>query len=258
MQPAPTASPSPDASDPFGDAVQLVYVRSPSWLATRAEMELLERAGPAAPWRRAAGPWPVVLGRGGLGVGPCARLAALDSAATSISRPKWEEQCTELLGVLMASSKSALPSECAKDPAAHGQTAHNSVISQPMDLLAVRAKLTSGDYKSAEAFHADVAVAISNRYDRSALDAQLPTSLSAPHGKHEGDGRSPVGLFAITSAFGLAAIAPDGLDLEYLALRPTHQAVDDITHPLYNHIVDVRVTPQSWSSAEEMFTYKEE
>lgn len=63
-----------------------------------------------------------------------------------------------------------------------------------------------------------------------------------PHGgprKHEGDGRSPAGIFAITEAFGYAAAADTGLS--YHPMRDSDYCVDVVDSPLYNRIVDARI-----------------
>ena len=56
--------------------------------------------------------------------------------------------------------------------------------------------------------------------------------------KHEGDGRSPAGVFAIGSAFGYAASEPTALP--YLPLNADEYCVDVSGSPLYNRIVDAR------------------
>jgi len=53
--------------------------------------------------------------------------------------------------------------------------------------------------------------------------------------KHEGDGRSPAGVFAIGTAFGYAAA--ENLALPYRALAADDYCVDVSSSPLYNRIV---------------------
>ena len=57
--------------------------------------------------------------------------------------------------------------------------------------------------------------------------------------KHEGDGRSPAGVFAIGEAFGYAQHADTGL--AYTPMHATSYCVDVSGSPLYNRIVDARV-----------------
>jgi D-alanyl-D-alanine dipeptidase len=70
--------------------------------------------------------------------------------------------------------------------------------------------------------------------------------------KHEGDGRSPEGVFAIGPAFGFAPEAKD-LALPYVALQPTTECVDDVHSTHYNAVVDRATVPAvDWTSSEKM------
>jgi L,D-peptidoglycan transpeptidase YkuD (ErfK/YbiS/YcfS/YnhG family) len=64
-----------------------------------------------------------------------------------------------------------------------------------------------------------------------------PRPRTAP-AKHEGDGRSPAGVFAIGGAFGYAEHADTALD--YKAMQASHYCMDVSGSPLYNRIVDAR------------------
>lgn len=73
--------------------------------------------------------------------------------------------------------------------------------------------------------------------------------------KQEGDGRSPVGVFALTGLFGKLPHGwqPDqGRHLPYQTVHAALKAVDDPCSRHYNQIVDIRQTPADWQSAEEM------
>jgi L,D-peptidoglycan transpeptidase YkuD (ErfK/YbiS/YcfS/YnhG family) len=70
--------------------------------------------------------------------------------------------------------------------------------------------------------------------------------------KHEGDGRSPAGVFALGSAFGYAAAPLRGLKMPYLALTPSIECVDDPGSQHYNRIVDRSGTTVDWKSSEHM------
>lgn len=56
--------------------------------------------------------------------------------------------------------------------------------------------------------------------------------------KHEGDGRSPAGVFGIGDAFGYAEHADTALP--YDAMQASHYCMDVSGSPLYNRIVDAR------------------
>ena len=74
--------------------------------------------------------------------------------------------------------------------------------------------------------------------------------------KHEGDGRSPAGLFALGTAFGDTKAPIPGLKLPYLELTPSIECVDDPSSAHYNRIVDRdSLTPAGkpdWHSSEHM------
>lgn len=70
--------------------------------------------------------------------------------------------------------------------------------------------------------------------------------------KREGDGRSPAGVFPLTTAFGFADAVP-GLRLPYTALLPQTECVDDPASRAYNTVVDrAAVARVDWGSAERM------
>ncbi|MDB4892537.1 MAG: putative rane protein [Gemmatimonadetes bacterium] len=84
-------------------------------------------------------------------------------------------------------------------------------------------------------------------------DEALASSVSQPI-KHEGDGRSPAGLFPLDTAFGFA---PQGelswMRLPYAALQPGSDCVDDEASAYYNTVVDrAAVAKIDWNSAEHM------
>jgi L,D-peptidoglycan transpeptidase YkuD (ErfK/YbiS/YcfS/YnhG family) len=64
-----------------------------------------------------------------------------------------------------------------------------------------------------------------------------PAQSNGPQ-KHEGDGRSPAGVFTLGKAFGYAATA--ATKMPYLALSDSDYCIDSGTSPLYNQIVDTR------------------
>jgi len=69
--------------------------------------------------------------------------------------------------------------------------------------------------------------------------------------KHEGDGRSPAGVFGISHTFGFAPKITSG-DF-YLPLTPTTECVDDVQSTHYNTIVDRMHTKDvDWNSSEKM------
>jgi len=80
-----------------------------------------------------------------------------------------------------------------------------------------------------------------------------PVNLPGPV-KHEGDGKSPAGIFRLSSAFGLAAPSKmKSVHLPYVQLTGSIECVDDVKSTNYNAIVDrAKFATADWSSSEKM------
>lgn len=72
--------------------------------------------------------------------------------------------------------------------------------------------------------------------------------------KREGDGRSPAGSFALSTAFGVAERAPDGShDFPFLHTLSSSYCVEDQRSKLYNRIIDANDVPKStWEKWSEL------
>src|SRR5205085_9295226 len=72
--------------------------------------------------------------------------------------------------------------------------------------------------------------------------------------KHEGDGKSPAGVFPLDTAFGFAPVdSMSALRLPYVTLQPGSDCVDDEQSSHYNTVVDRATVPRiDWNSAEHM------
>lgn len=72
--------------------------------------------------------------------------------------------------------------------------------------------------------------------------------------KHEGDGKSPAGIFPLDTAFGFGPVTElPQLELPYVQLQPATDCVDDTASVHYNTVVDRgAVSSVDWSSAEHM------
>lgn len=68
--------------------------------------------------------------------------------------------------------------------------------------------------------------------------------------KREGDKKTPAGIFEIGTAFGFDEI---DLKMDYLKLKPSHEAVDDPESRYYNTIQDRELVVCDWISAEMMY-----
>ncbi len=70
--------------------------------------------------------------------------------------------------------------------------------------------------------------------------------------KREGDGKSPAGVFDLTSAFGANA-KPEFVKLPYTRLADSTECVDDVNSASYNRIVDrFKIGNFDWQSSEKM------
>lgn len=70
--------------------------------------------------------------------------------------------------------------------------------------------------------------------------------------KHEGDGRSPAGLFRLGTLFGYAPEKPAAWSMPYRPLTPATECVDDRASTHYNLIVDCTDVTPDWNSSEHM------
>ena len=69
--------------------------------------------------------------------------------------------------------------------------------------------------------------------------------------KHEGDGKSPAGVFGIPNTFGFAPSL--GTSAIYIPLTPTTECVDDASSGHYTQIVDrLKIRDVDWNSSEKM------
>jgi L,D-peptidoglycan transpeptidase YkuD (ErfK/YbiS/YcfS/YnhG family) len=153
--PAPPFTPAP-----YSKSLQAVVVTTKDWPAVPGEAQLFERKKPGSKWKKLGEPFPVVVGRSGLG---------------------WGDGLNEL-------------------PAA---------------------------------------------VDKSML-------------KVEGDGKSPAGIFALTSTFGSSG-KPDYARLPFTRLEEFTECVDDTKSTHYNKIVDrMQVGNFDWKSSEKMLAVGEQ
>jgi L,D-peptidoglycan transpeptidase YkuD (ErfK/YbiS/YcfS/YnhG family) len=89
-----------------------------------------------------------------------------------------------------------------------------------------------------------------------ALGVEMPDKRSMkdivePY-KHEGDGKSPIGIFPLTSVFGTIE-KPEFAKLPYTRLEEFTECVDDEKSSFYNTIVDrMKVGNFDWKSSEKM------
>jgi len=81
---------------------------------------------------------------------------------------------------------------------------------------------------------------------------QMPQPTGFPI-KHEGDGRSPAGVFRIPFAFGYPpASEATNVRLPYIPVTETLAGVDDVNSKYYNQVVDASTVTKDWDSNETM------
>lgn len=69
----------------------------------------------------------------------------------------------------------------------------------------------------------------------------------------EGDGKTPVGVFRFTKAFGI--LENPGAKMEYIQVNKNHYWVDDSGSNYYNQFVSTEEVAPDWSSAEHIMDY---
>jgi zinc D-Ala-D-Ala dipeptidase len=87
---------------------------------------------------------------------------------------------------------------------------------------------------------------------------ELPSDTTNSSTKVEGDGKSPAGIFSLTSAFGSTA-KPAFIKLPFTRLEQWTECVDDEKSSHYNRIVDrMKVGNFDWKSSEKMLEIGEQ
>ena len=75
-------------------------------------------------------------------------------------------------------------------------------------------------------------------------------------GKHrEGDGKTPVGVFSFTDAFGI--LKNPGTKIPYIQVDKNHYWIDDAKSEYYNQFIDSEEVIKDWNSAEHICEYGE-
>jgi L,D-peptidoglycan transpeptidase YkuD (ErfK/YbiS/YcfS/YnhG family) len=72
--------------------------------------------------------------------------------------------------------------------------------------------------------------------------------------EREGDGKTPIGIFTFTKAFGILP-NPGITSMPYLQVDETHHWVDDPESKFYNQCVSTRDVEPDWNSTEHLYKY---
>jgi L,D-peptidoglycan transpeptidase YkuD (ErfK/YbiS/YcfS/YnhG family) len=78
-----------------------------------------------------------------------------------------------------------------------------------------------------------------------------PTGRGGPL-KHEGDGRSPAGVFELGVAHGYAAASVEALSIPYRMTSAADRCIDDPASHHYNQVVSTTQIESDWQSSERM------
>ena len=70
--------------------------------------------------------------------------------------------------------------------------------------------------------------------------------------KHEGDGRTPAGVFSVGTIFGYAPDKPAAWAMPYRPLTPATECVDDSDSKYYNQLIERTGVTPGWKSSEHM------
>lgn len=73
--------------------------------------------------------------------------------------------------------------------------------------------------------------------------------------RKEGDGKTPIGLFCFTKAFGI--LENPGTKVDYVQVDESHYWIDDGGSQYYNQFVSIDEVEQDWESAEHICEYGE-
>lgn len=76
-----------------------------------------------------------------------------------------------------------------------------------------------------------------------------PADLNTGKLKHEGDGKSPAGIFKLNRLFSYGEMEAR---MDHIEADSTLFCVDDVNSAYYNQLVNTRDTEKDWNSAEEM------
>jgi D-alanyl-D-alanine dipeptidase len=86
-----------------------------------------------------------------------------------------------------------------------------------------------------------------------AWDVHFITNQQDANAKHEGDGKTPVGIYEVGPMFGFDATTKNKTD--YFPLDDNSVCVDDVKSAYYNQLIDSAKVPQKdWNSGEQMHT----
>lgn len=246
----------------FDRSLQAIVVTTDGWEQSTGTAKLFERKNARAKWKATGDTFPIVLGRGGLGgtdgfvrsekesstLGPiflkyCEALRRKDDAA--------------LMQIYSVETIRYLRNEMKVE---HVRSLSKFLEDDRSDWCSASDEFFDGDKATATLYASTYPNGIKVSFVKENGEWKL-TNRSPDFkeqakqnnlDKMEGDGRSPAGLFPLTTSFGSSS-KPNSVELPYTKLDEFTECVDDPQSSFYNRIVNrMQVGNFDWKSSEKM------
>ena len=250
----------PTVKIPFSESLQAVIVSTAGPSAIQGKARLYERSSAKASWKSVSDEFPVVVGRNGMAWGEdSAQLSAQNEAPTL--NPIFIRYCAAWENkdeaTLRRFYSSATIKDFAKQMKDEGIKSLSEFLSEdlsPRESCRALNEYISGKLATAEirtkGYPMGLRIVFVKENGEWKMTNKEPEALHPR--KKEGDGKSPSGLFPLTTSFGRADKAA-GISLPYTKLGEYTECVDDVNSFHYNKIVDrLQVGNFDWKSSEKM------
>ncbi len=255
----------PAVKIPFAESLQAVVVQTKDWSATSGNAQIFERSGTRGSWKAVGEPFPIVVGRNGLGWAIESAPENLVNSAQTL-RPTFVRYCSALANrnsneLRKLFSRSAL-ADFERVMAEDGTTDLAEFVSVGVSskgrICEIKNEQIKGNLAVAEVkmdeFPLGVRFLFSKENGEWKISNRAPAAMLKATGqlKKEGDGKAPAGMFPLTFAFGVSE-KPEQLGFGYQKVEKFTECVDDPASSHYNKIVDrMKVGNFDWKSSEKM------
>lgn len=254
---------SPSVKVPFERSLQTVVVTTKDWSASTGTARLFERKDTRSKWNAIGDEFPIVIGRNGLGTVQMVSSTALPNASQTLNsvyvdfcaalRTKNE---AKLWTIYTSESNAIFRKEMKRERIT---TLVEYLQDDAAENCRVRDEMIMGDSAQVTIVSSIYPTGFRSIFEKEKgvwkMTLKSPTFEKI---KVEGDGRSPAGLFPLTSAFGTAT-KPTAVELPYTRLDEFTECVDDPKSNFYNRIVNrMQVGNFDWKSSEKMLAIGDE
>jgi len=245
----------------FYTSLQTVVITTDNWDAMTGKAELYERKTVDSPWEPVGKSFPVVVGRNGLAADygfekPVNDAPTLGPIFTQICGAI-ERHDDRSLGRLYSSKALEF---YRKEMRSDGTKSLSRYLDDMGTGCFAENEVFSGDSAVAMIYSSNFPKGIKIIFVKESGTWKL-TNLSPPfvmspverlgYHKLEGDGRSPAGMFPLTTSFG--TVTKPAVELPYTRLDQYTECVDDTRSSFYNQIVNrMQVGNFDWKSSENM------